>query len=342
MIPSGVVVRPAGPDDLEALHALALSAGLGMTNLPPCRERLGALLSNSSAALAGQRKAGSQILLVMEMLGEDGAGEVVGTGCIFPSVGGDWPFYSYRIGRLRQTSQALNKVVENTILTPVNDYDGSAEVGGLFVRPGLRGMAGGRLMARSRYLFMAEHRDWFGDRVVSELRGFQDEGGRSPFWEAVGRKFYGLEFKEADRISVGAGKQVIADLGPKYPIYLNLLPTDAAASVGQFHPDGARAHALLTEEGFRFEGCIDIFDAGPTMVADIDSLKAVRESQSSTVTVIGPCEDGVEVLACAGAAERFRAARGQVLQSGEALQISPGLAAALDVQVGDVVRHVEF
>jgi arginine N-succinyltransferase len=338
---TGVVIRPAALSDLESLHALALSAGLGMTNLPPCRERLLGLLNASAAALAGNRKAGSQILLVMEARGEGGA-EVVGTGCIFPSVGGDWPFYSYRIGRLRQTSQALGKVVENTILTPVNDYDGSAEVGGLFVRPGLRGMAGGRLMARSRYLFMAEHRDWFGDRVVSELRGYQDEDGRSPFWEAVGRKFYGLEFKEADRISVGAGKQVIADLGPKYPIYLNLLPTDAAVSVGQFHPDGARAHALLTEEGFRFEGCIDIFDAGPTMVADIDNLKAVRDSRVGTIGEIGPCEDGPEVLACAGAVENFRASRGQIWVRDDDLRVSPELAAALNVQVGDVIRHVEF
>lgn len=337
MITPGVVIRPAASSDLEALHALALSAGLGMTNLPPCRERLGGLLAGSAAALNGDRKAGSQILLVMEA-----AGEVVGTGCIFPSVGGDWPFYSYRIGRLRQTSQALGKVVENTILTPVNDYDGSAEVGGLFVRPGLRGLAGGRLMARSRYLFMAEHRDWFGDRVVSELRGFQEEDGRSPFWEAVGRKFYGLEFREADRISVGAGKQVIADLGPKYPIYLNLLPPDAVQTVGKFHPDGARAHALLTEEGFRFEGCIDIFDAGPTMVADIDNLRAVRDSRITRVAEVGPCEDGPEVLACHGAVEEFRASRGQVQWIGDELRVSPELAQALKVQAGDVIRHVEF
>lgn len=337
MINSGVVIRPAAPTDLEAMHALAASAGLGMTNLPPCRERLAVLLAGSDRALKGERRAGSQILLVMEA-----AGEVVGTGCIFPSVGGDWPFYSYRIGRLRQTSQALGKVVENTILTPVNDYDGSAEVGGLFVRPGLRGLAGGRLMARSRYLFMAEHRDWFGDRVVSELRGYQDEDGRSPFWEAVGRKFYGLEFKEADRISVGAGKQVIADLGPKYPIYLNLLPPDAAQAVGRFHPDGARAHALLTEEGFRFEGCIDIFDAGPTMVADIDNLKAVRDSRVSTITSIGLCEDGPEVLACHGTVESFRASRGQIWLREDELRVSAELAQALQVQVGDRIRHVEF
>lgn len=336
MVATGDVIRAAVSQDLEALLALAKTAGLGMTNLPPCRDKLAALLAGSAAAFAGAR-GHSQMLLVLEH-----GGEVVGTGCIFPSVGGDWPFYSYRIGRIRQASQALGKTVENTLLTPVNDYDGSAEVGGLFVRPGLRGVAGGRLMARSRYLFMADHRDWFGDRVVSELRGFQDEDGTSPFWEAVGKRFYGLEFSEADKISVGPGKQVIADLGPKYPIYLNLLSPEAAASVGQCHPDGLRAQALLMEEGFRFEGCVDIFDGGPTMVADIDALKAVRESRVSTVRAVGPCEDGPEMLVAAGHAAGFRASRGRVWTSDDGVTLPAELAQALNVQVGDRVRHVEF
>jgi arginine N-succinyltransferase len=258
-------------------------------------------------------------------------------------VGGDWPFYSYRIGRIRQTSQALGKTVENTILTPVNDYDGSAEVGGLFVASGERGAAAGRLMARSRYLFMAQHRAWFGARVVSELRGYQDADGRSPFWEAVGQRFYGLPFCEADRISVGPGKQVIADLGPKYPIYLNLLPPEAAETVGKPHPDGRRAEALLMEEGFRFEGCIDIFDAGPTLVADIDSLKAVRDSRLSTVIAVAETgEGGLEALACVGHGAGFRAARGQVWPDEEGVTASAALAAALGLKPGDTIRHVPF
>jgi arginine N-succinyltransferase len=197
-------------------------------------------------------------------------------------------------------------------------------------------------MARSRYLFMAEHRGWFGDRVVSELRGYQDEAGRSPFWEAVGQRFYGLEFAEADRISVGAGKQVIADLGPKYPIYLNLLPAEAAETVGKCHPDGRRAEALLIEEGFRFEGCIDIFDAGPTMVADIDALKAVRESRVSMVAAVDAVTDGAEVLASTGAGAGFRASRGRVAHGEGGLTVTPELARVLNIEIGDEVRHVAF
>lgn len=338
MTATGVTVRPAGPGDVEALHALAATAGLGMTNLPACRTKLAALLAGSDAILKDPASSvGRQLVLVMEI-----DGEVVGTGCIFPAVGGDWPFYSYRIGRLRQTSQALGKTVDNTILTPVNDYDGSAEVGGLFVKPGLRGVAAGRLMARSRYLFMAAHRGWFGDRVVSELRGYQDEAGRSPFWAAVGQRFYGLEFSEADKISVGAGKQVIADLGPKYPIYLNLLPADAVEAVGKPHPDGRRAEALLMEEGFRFEGCIDIFDAGPTMVADIDNLKAVRESRVSRVAAVAPTDGGDEVLASAGEGAGFRASRGRLERLEDGVTVAPDLAESLKIGVGDEVRHVAF
>lgn len=337
---SDILVRPARADDLEALHALASSAGLGMTNLPACRSKLAVLLAGSDQILADPTNApaGRQLVLVLEA-----DGEVVGTGCIFPSVGGDWPFYSYRIGRIRQASQALGKSVENTILTPVNDYDGTAEVGGLFVKPGLRGMASGRLMARSRYLFLAQHRAWFGERVLSELRGYQDASGRSPFWEAVGQRFYGLPFAEADKISVGAGKQVIADLGPKYPIYLNLLPAEAAEIVGKPHPDGRRAEALLVEEGFRFEGCIDIFDAGPTMVADIDNLRAVRDSRRAVVTAVAEAgEGGCEVLASTGHGEAFRAGRGRVWPDGEGATVSPDLAAALKLKLGDTIRHVAF
>ena len=46
-----------------------------MTNLPPCRERLGALLAGSAAALAGARKAGVELWTnapLRELVVEDG------------------------------------------------------------------------------------------------------------------------------------------------------------------------------------------------------------------------------------------------------------------------------
>jgi arginine N-succinyltransferase len=63
MIANGVVVRPAAANDVEALHALAASAGLGMTNLPACHSKLAALLAGSDAILADpEHAAGRQLV----------------------------------------------------------------------------------------------------------------------------------------------------------------------------------------------------------------------------------------------------------------------------------------
>ncbi len=78
------------------------------------------------------------------------------------------------------------------------------------------------------------------------------------------------------------------------------------------------------------------------MVADIDSLKAVRDSRLSSVTDIGPCDGAPEVLISTGEGQAFRATRGFVHWAEDQLRISPELAQTLKLQIGDQVRHVEF
>jgi arginine N-succinyltransferase len=273
---------------------------------------------------------------------EDG-GQVRGTAMVLPRVGAEWPFYSYKISRTSQTSRAHRKSIAWRMLNLVNDFDGYAEVGGLLVDPALRGAGGGRLIARSRYMFMAGHRDWFGECVVSELRGVQDDQGRSPFWEAVGRRFYDMGFEEADRLNGLEGNQFIADLGPKFPIYVNLLPDDAQAVIGELHKDSRRAYELLIEEGFRDEDYVDIFDAGPTIHASIDELKAVRDSRVAPVLDIGEAGDGaVDSLVCIGEGQGFKASRGRLDVVGGGVRVEPMLAGGLGLKVGDQVRHVRF
>ncbi len=60
--------------------------------------------------------------------------------------------------------------------------------------------------------------------MVSELRGVVGPDGVSPFWEALGRHFFKMDFSEADRLSATTDNQFILDLMPKYPIYADLLP----------------------------------------------------------------------------------------------------------------------
>ena len=329
---AAVRVRPAAASDLDAVLRLVSTGGTGLTNLQPDRDSLGQRIASAERAIADPqaRAAGAAVLLVGEL-----AGEVVGTAMIFARVGAEWPFYSYRITRQAGHSRAAGRLVEQKLLNLVNDFDGEVEVGGLFVDPRRRGMALGRLMARSRYLFIARHRTWFANRVIAELRGWQDDAGRSPVWEAVGRNFYDMDFHEADRTGAIHGNQFIADLGPRYPLYLSMLPAGARAALGRPHDDGRPARDMLLAEGFRDEGYVDIFDGGPTLVADIDAVRTVRQATAADVVAVGESEGRTPVLASAGEGAGFRCAAGSLAIGTEGATVHPALAAALEVAPGD-------
>lgn len=322
------VVRAGRADDAEALYTLACADGSGLTNLPADRAALRARLEAGEAAAssAEARARGAAIILVVES-----GGAIVGTSCVFARIGAEWPFHSYRLTRQAARSPAVGRSADHVLLHLANDFDGETEVGGLFIDPRARGGALGALAARARYMFIAAHRAWFGQRVIAELRGWQDAEGKSPVWEAIGRHFYGMEFHEADRTGALLGNQFIADLGPRYPLYASLLPAPARAALGRPHDDGRPAYDMLIAEGFRAGDYVDIFDGGPTLVADIDSVRTVREAHAMAVRAIG--DPGGRALVAAGEGMAFRAAWGQAADG----VISAETAARLGVGPGDRV-----
>lgn len=330
------LIRPVRADDLDAVLRLAESGGSGLTNLPPDRDALADRIASAERAVeaADARDAGAAIMLVADL-----GGAIVATGMIFARVGAEWPFYSYRLTRQASVSRSLGRTKAQMLLNLTNDFDGETEVGGLFVDPTRRGLAIGRLMARARYLFIAMHRSWFANRVIAELRGYQDEDGRAPVWEAIGRNFYDMDFQDADRTGALHGNQFIADLGPRYPIYMSMLPAAAQAAFGRPHDDGRPARDMLLTEGFRDEGYVDIFDGGPTLVADIDAVRAVRDAERRKVRF--ERLPGAETLTGCGEGASFRAASGGVTRVDEdSVDIAPSLARRLSIAVGDDVTIV--
>jgi len=327
------VVRIGRSNDVESLFNLAIAGGSGLTNLPPDRSALAAKLAASERAIYHDdaREAGAAILLIVEV--ED---IVVGTSCVFARVGAEWPFYSYRLTRHTARSQAVARIQSQGLLNLVNDFDGETEVGGLFIDPAWRGHALGALAARARYLFIAAHRSWFKRRVIAELRGWQDEAGSPPVWDAIGRHFYEMEFSEADRTGALSGNQFIADLGPRYPLYVSMLPEAARGALGRPHDQGRLAYEMLIAEGFHAGDYFDIFDGGPTLVANIDDVHTVRESRNYEVTEIAKCS-GPLALVATGMGPDFRVGRGKVAAAGT---VDSQLAKALDIGTGDQVRVV--
>ncbi len=310
-------IRPAANDDFQQLYEMAKLTGGGFTNLPPDKGALVDKLVRSEAAFAREADAQSDDLFVL-MLENVETGQVRGTCQLFGQVGSEWPFYSYRISTLTQTSKALGKTFRAELLNLVTDFEGSSEVGGLFLHPGERAGGLGLLLARSRYLFIRSHRQRFGDRILAELRGVIDEKGGSPFWDAIAGKFFGMDFREADEFNAMHGTQFIADLMPKTPIYIAMLPDSARAVMGVPHPSGRAAMKMLEREGFRYDGYIDIFDGGPTMSAFTDQVRSVREAKELTLSGISDDMDTEPLMIAAGKLRDFVACYGQVGLNGDA------------------------
>jgi arginine N-succinyltransferase len=328
-------IRPARNDDFQQLYEMAKLTGGGFTNLPPDKGALVDKLVRSETAFAKEADAQGDDLFVL-MLENVETGQVRGTCQLFGQVGTEWPFYSYRISTLTQTSKALGKTFRAELLNLVTDFEGSSEVGGLFLHPGERAGGLGLLLARSRYLFIRRHRPRFGDRILAELRGVIDEAGGSPFWDAIAGKFFGMDFRQADEFNAMHGTQFIADLMPKTPIYTAMLPESARSVMGVPHPSGRAAMKMLERENFRYDGYIDIFDGGPTMSALTDQVRTVREAKELTLSGISDEMDTETLMVAAGKLHDFVACYGHVGLNGDgSATLDSASAELLRVKPGD-------
>lgn len=332
------IIRAARKDDVQHLYEMAKRTGGGFTNLPPDRKSLTAKLERAAAAFDRTEDTVADDLFVF-VLENTATGEVRGTCQIFSQVGQKWPFYSYRLGVLTQHSEELNKTFRAEMLTLSTDLEGCTEVGGLFLHPGERAGGLGMLIARSRYLFIRNHRERFGPKTLAELRGVIDEAGGSPFWDGVAGRFFGMNFQQADEFNAVHGNQFIADLMPKHPVYTAMLPEASRAVIGIPHPSGRAAMRMLENEGFSWENYIDIFDGGPTMTARTDQIRSICEAADSEIVEIR--EGGeTKVLIARGRLAEFRAAYAHIDAVEGGIAIDPEGAALLGVGVGDTVTHV--
>ncbi len=332
------VIRPATEGDLQHLYEMAKLTGGGFTNLPPDRNSLRAKLEGSEAAFTreGEEIVGETFVLVLE---NTESREVRGTCQLFTAVGHQYPFYSYRISTLTQYSKELDRTVTAELLSLVNDLGGTSEVGGLFLHPGERAGGLGMLLARSRYLFIAAHRHRFGDRILAELRGIIDERGGSPFWDAIGGKFFGMSFQQADEFNAIHGNQFIADLMPKHPVYIAMLGEEAKKVIGLPHPSGRAAMRMLENEGFSYQGYVDIFDGGPTMLAETDKVRSIADAHHGEV-VDDELEKGEKALIATGQFKDFRCCYGAREFRDGGLAIDSRAAEALRIGKGDTVWSI--
>jgi arginine/ornithine N-succinyltransferase beta subunit len=120
---------------------------------------------------------------------------------LVPRLGLRLPRYHFRLGRVVHAAAELGLFRLQTTLLLGNDHTGRAELTELHCAAGLdadaQALALGQLIAAAQGQLRERPQD-FGDALVAELPGWRDAAGQSPFWQALGARFYAGSPAEAE------------------------------------------------------------------------------------------------------------------------------------------------
>jgi arginine N-succinyltransferase len=333
------IIRPVASDDLSQLVDLAKQFSL--LNLPGDRKILSQKISRSEQSFAGDLpKDQAEYLFVLEDLEEN---YVVGSSLVIAKHGNDEvPHCFYKVLKKDLFSQDLGLGFIHQVLRFQLDMDGPTEIGGLLVDKSYRRRPEklGKQISLSRFLYMALHPQKFEDRVLCELTPPLTEEGRSEFWEALGRRFTGLPYQEADMLSQ-SHKEFIESLFPKDDIYLCLLDGKARLVLGRVGEATKPAQHLLESIGFEYLDEVDPFDGGPhfgAMTEDILPIKLGRRAKLHEFN-----DASFKELGMLGAGdEEFRAAQVPYDLRGNEVAIPKKLRETLKLELGAEVYISPF
>ena len=337
-----LVVRRVHESDLDPLFELIQKSEYGLTTLKISKAELESRIERSLFAFTqkSSKPSGQPYVFVMEDLNH---GKIVGTCSIYSKIGGFEPIYSYEIKESVHKSDDFDPPVENTIqvLHLREEHNGPTEIGSLFLSPEYWGNGHGRLLSLSRFLFMADFADRFEEEIVAEMRGVVDKDGKSPLWTALGSHFFQIGFPKAETLT-SQSKKFIADLMPKHPIYIPLLPKAAREVIGQVHENTKPALSVLQKEGFEHRNLVDIFDGGPTVHCQMSEIDAIKRSVSGTVGAIEKEVSGGQQQLVSNAQLDFKTCLGDTNWKKSKVTIDQVTALRLGLKVGDKIRCVDL
>lgn len=294
------LIRAVTVDDIGQLTDLAKQFNL--LNLPGDKKVITEKVHRSVNSFSGDLpKEKSEYIFVVEDVEER---LVVGSSLILAKHGNEEvPHCYFKILKRDHFSQDLGIGFIHQVLRFQLDNDGPTEIGGLLVDKAYRRRPErlGKQISLGRFLFMGLHPTRFEDRVLCELTPPLTEEGRSEFWEALGRRFTGLPYQEADALSQ-TNKEFIESLFPEEDIYLSLLDSKARLVLGRVGEATKPAQHLLESIGFQYLDEVDPFDGGPHYGAKrteilpikMGSKKRVAEFSDATFKAQGLVGYGLE------------------------------------------------
>ncbi|MBY0544136.1 MAG: arginine N-succinyltransferase [Gammaproteobacteria bacterium] len=335
-----MIVRMANEHDIPAIAHFAELLHGKLNSLPMDKAVIAHKIKRSCVSLTKKIVSpGSELyFFVLENLATK---HVVGCAAIEACVGLTQPFYTYRISQLEHISPTLNYRQTVKLLELNTDLNKTTELCSLYLLPDYREKNNGKLLSLSRLLFMTNFPERFTDRVFADIRGFSIKKHQPSFWQHVIKHFMPFDFAEADKLTGLEQRQFISDLMPKFPLYIDLLPTDAQAVIGRPHPKAMPAKKMLEDEGFHSHDYVNIFDAGPTLTAFRNNIKTINEVRLVKIKKVdATLNNDMKHYLLATTTLDFRATvDNAIIEENEHIIITPRTADALKVGVNDCLLY---
>ena len=271
-------IRAVLPGDEEQL--LSVARHLNSVNLPDDAATISETVDASFKSFTGQIANPKQRQYVFVLV-ERATGVILGTSMVLAQLGSkEAPYIYVDVLEQEKYSATIDKHFHHTLLRTGYSYNGPTEIGGLVLMPEHRRAESrlGTMISYVRFLFMAAHRDLFQDEVLAELMPPLEPDGTSLLWEALGRRFTGMSYQDADRLSK-RNKEFVKSLFPEEVIYASVLSEAAQSVIGKTGAQTRGVEKLLRRIGFRYAHRVDPFDGGPHYTARMDEISLVERTR---------------------------------------------------------------
>jgi arginine N-succinyltransferase len=272
------VFRSIRPDDLD--KTVDLARQFSLLNLPSNRRFIEEKIDVSIRSFQGELdKKEAQYLFVLEDIHSK---FIAGSSQILAKHGTpEHPAYSFKVIKKERFSKDLGVGFIHQILRLRINEDGPSEIGGLVVDRAYRSRPEkvGRVCSLGRFVYMGLRPQNFEDYVYAQMAPPLTDEGRSEFWEALGRRFTGMPYQEADVLSQ-QNQEFIRSLFPEEDIYLCLLDSKARLVLGRVGQETQPALHMLEKVGFTMMQEVDPFDGGPHVHCRTKDVTLIRKGQT--------------------------------------------------------------
>jgi arginine N-succinyltransferase len=309
-----------------------LARHLNTVNLPDDPDALRHLLEVSEQSWSGEIRDPRKREYVF-MLWDRNEERAVGTSTIIAQLGRRGVPYIYlEVREQEKYSATLDRHYIHRVLTTRYSYDGPTEIGGLVMHPDSRRSPErlGTLISYVRFLFIAMRRSDFRDQLLAELLPPFEPDGSSLLWEAYGRRFTGLSYREADVLSK-SNKEFVRSLFPE-EIYATLLSPEAQHVIGEVGPATRGVEKMLRRIGFEYAQRVDPFDGGPHFTCPTDRVSLVAAARAIDEPFSGPIPERALLGAAFGGPPYFVAVPFRFETGGRATEIPRAAVAQMGAE----------